>query len=270
MKKRMGVNQGSAMNRHSVNWEEMFRALEAFRKECGHCQVQANFRKNPQLGRWVAMQRYRRKIGEMPQNQIDRLEKIGFVWSPTDVGWNRMYQKLVQFKQQQGHCDVPSVWPPDPRLASWVANQRHRRKTGTLLPERAKRMDDLGFAWALYGKAKGGAPVLSEKSAERELAVVIDVVDERLYHLVSHGYVQYGGTGPIPEKLQAYIKLNHGEFPPYIPLPRGPLTFVLQNDNSRTGRKFKWSGRGAIPEPVREYVNENGVLPQYREETGAR
>lgn len=262
------------MSRRSVNWEEMFKALDAFRKENGHCQVQANYSKNLPLGRWVAMQRYRRKIGEMAQAQIDRLDKLGFVWSPTDVGWERMYEKLVQFKRAQGHCDVPSVWPKDPRLASWVANQRHRRKTGTLLPERAKRMDALGFAWALYGKAKvkarGRVSDRDDKAVVSKASAPVDVVDERLYHLVSHGYVQYGGTGPLPDKLQDYVQRHHGEFPAYIPLPKGPLTFVLQNDNSRQARKFKWTGKGPIPESVRDYVNENGVLPQYSDDPGGR
>ena len=53
------------MARQSVDWENMFRALEAYRKEHGDCQVPANWKKNVQLGRWVAMQRYRHKIGEL-------------------------------------------------------------------------------------------------------------------------------------------------------------------------------------------------------------
>lgn len=251
------------MSKRSVSWDEMFRTLESFRKEQGHCHVQANYRKNPQLGRWVAMQRYRRKIGEMSQNHIDRLESIGFVWSPTDVGWTRMYARLVQFKKEHGHCDVPSVWPADPQLASWVANQRHRKKTGTLLPERAKRMDDLGFAWALYGKVKAGAPRGKERVAPETAAPSREASEERLYHAYSSGYVQYGGKGPLPARLQDYIERHHGEYPAYIPLPRGPVAFILRDDNSVKGRKLKWSGTGPIPEPVREYVNENGVLPQY-------
>lgn len=249
------------MSRQSVNCEEMFRALEAFRKENGHCRVQANWKKNPQLGRWVAMQRYRRKIGELLPQHINRLDKLGFVWSPTDIGWDQMFEKLVHFKKQNGHCDVPSVWVPDPQLASWVANQRHRKKTGTLMPDRAKRLDDLGFAWALYGRKKTGAPA-AEKASAGSLAVIPPVAEERLYH-ISGEYLQHDGVSPLPPKLEKYVEQNQGEYPPYIPLPRGSLTFIIQDETSSKGRRLKWKGHGPVPELVREYINENGVLPQH-------
>jgi hypothetical protein len=239
----------------------MFRALEAFRKEHGHCHVQANWKKDPQLGRWVAMQRYRRKIGELAAAHIERLDRLGFEWSPTDMSWDKMFARLVLFKKQQKHCDVPSVWPEDPPLASWVANQRHRKKTGTLLPDRAKRLEDLGFAWALYGKQKVARRVVAKAVAEAPAALP-PMAEERLYHIGGE-YVQHDGVGPLQPKLEKYIQQHRGEHPPYIPLPRGPLTFIIQDDTSIKGRRLKWTGQGPVPDMVREYVNENGVLPQH-------
>jgi hypothetical protein len=249
------------MTRQSLNCEDMIRALEAYRKEHGDCRVQANYKKNPQLGRWVAMQRYRRKIGELSAEHVGRLDKLGFVWSPTDIAWDKMLANLVQFKKRQGHCNVPSVWPADPKLASWVANQRHRKKTGTLAPDRAKRLDDLGFSWALYGIKKEEEPFF-ERVAVEPVVVLPPVIEERLYHILGE-YVQYNGVGPCPGKLEKYIQQHDGEFPPYIPLPHGALTFILQSETSAKGRRLKWAGQGPIPELVREYVNENGVLPQH-------
>lgn len=250
------------MSRQNVNCEDMIRALEAYRKEHGDCEVQANCKKNPQLGRWVAMQRYRRKIGELSAAHVSRLDKLGFVWSPTDIVWDKMFAKLVQFKKRQGHCNVPSVWTEDPKLASWVANQRHRKKTGTLAPDRAKRLEDLGFSWALYGRKRDEEP-LSESAVEASSVALMPVVaEERLYHILGD-YVQYNGIGARPPKLEKYIQQHEGEFPPYIPLPHGALTFILPSETSAKGRRLKWTGQGPIPELVREYVNENGVLPQH-------
>jgi len=41
--------------------------------------------------------------------------------------------------------------------------------------------------------------------------------------------------------------------------------FGLGNSDSVRAvvRKIKWSGRGAIPAEVLEYLNENGVLPTH-------
>lgn len=249
------------MSRQSVDWSAMFRALEAYRKEYGNCRVQANWRKNPQLGRWVAMQRYRRRIGELPREYVEHLDRLGFVWSPTDIVWNEMFAKLLKFKKSRGNCDVPSVWPDDPQLASWVANQRHRKKAGSLLPERVKRLEDIGFAWAVYGK--DALPrARKEKKAETDGAGGETENEERLY-LAYGEYIQYGGCGELPAKLVKYMQQHRGEFPPYIPLPRGPLTFVLGDANAVKVRKVLWNGKGAVPEEVRDYVNENGVLPQH-------
>lgn len=42
-----------------------------------------------------------------------------------DEQWNEMYQRLVQFKDQHGHCIVPKGYAADPKLACWVETQRH-------------------------------------------------------------------------------------------------------------------------------------------------
>ena len=252
------------MTRQSLNWEDMLQALETFRKEHSHCNVRANWKKNPQLGRWVAMQRYRRKIGELPPKCVEQLDKLGFVWSPTDIVWNEMCEQLVRFKKEQGHCDVPTQWKANPHLAIWVANQRHRKKMGTLPSERVKRLDELGFVWALYGKAKtkqaSAAPVdpisLPKKRPKG--------VEERLYHVGIGDYVQYNGDGQTPGKLAKYLTQHRGEYPPYIPLPDGPTEFRIDEDLSCPGRKYVWGGEGPLPAEVREFVNENGVLPPHR------
>lgn len=251
------------MSRQSLNWDEMYRALEAFRREHGHCNVCANWKKNIQLGRWVAMQRYRRKIGELPARCVERLDKLGFVWSPTDVVWSQMFERLLEFRKKHGTCDVPSQWPADPHLANWVANQRHRRKMGSLLPERAKRLDEAGFIWAVYGKGKA-RPVPEVKAPKPVVRSKVEPeVEERLYMAGAGRYVQYNGQGSVPSSLERYRLSHRGEFPPYIPLPRGPIVFHVGDDANGRRRKVSWVGKGSLPEIVHEFVEENGTLPPH-------
>jgi hypothetical protein len=251
------------MTRQSLNWDEMIGALADFRKENGHCNVRASWRRNPQLGRWVAMQRYRRKIGELSVRCVEQLDKLGFIWSPTDNLWNDMFQRLQDFRKKQGHCDVPTQWKPNPHLANWVANQRHRRKMGTLPAERAKRLDDIGFVWAVYGKEKPRKPAAKPADAEAPKKRA-RAAEERLYHVAVGVYIQFNGVNSIPSRLEKYVAAHTGEYPPYIPLPEGPVEFLIGEDQARPARRFNWSGRGALPEEVREYVNENGTLPPHR------
>jgi len=71
------------------NWAEMFQQLEEYRKIHGDCLVQANFKENPKLGRWVSQQRHhykRWKSGksspmDTDMTRIDQLEQIGFAWT---------------------------------------------------------------------------------------------------------------------------------------------------------------------------------------------
>lgn len=248
------------MARQGVDWDEMYKELVVFCRQQGHCRVPANWKKNPQLGRWVAMQRYRRKLGEVTARQVERLDKLGFVWSPTDRMWNAMFERLLKFQKKQGHCDVPSQWGRDLNLANWVANQRHRHKMGTLAPDRIKRLNTIGFAWSVYGKSKARKTKAGRVPVVEAAPKAAPDTEERLYHVVSE-YIQYNGNGPVPERLAKFMRQRGEGFPPYIPLPSRPLIFKMNGDAGSV--IHKWSGKGPLPEDVLNYLNENGVLPPH-------
>jgi len=149
-------------------WEEMCRALESFKREHGHANVPAEWKPNPSLGRWAAAQRYRRRIGELTAKQVEELDRYGFVWDPKGATWNRMFDALVRFKNETGHCNVPHQWKSDQRLSDWVARQRHCRKNGSLSPEYVKRLDAIGFTWAIYGKDSASKPEPKPRDPEPE------------------------------------------------------------------------------------------------------
>ena len=253
------------MARRTVDWDNMFRALEAFKKEQGHCHVPVNWEKNAQLGRWVAMQRFRHKIGELQKYYVNRLDQIDFVWAPADKVWNEMFARLIKFKKKHGNCDVPSSYPSDPNLANWVANQRHRKKMGSLSAERVQKLTETGFVWSVYGRSQAEKVAeVKKKVSPQQTRVVEPVVEEHLYQ-VSGEYIQYNGQGARPAKLEKYIQLHDGEFPPCIILPRHPVVFRIGSSDSALTmvRKFAWPGKGAIPADVLEYLNENGALPPH-------
>ena len=192
------------------------------------------------------MQRYRHKIGELQKHYVDRLNQIGFVWAPADRVWDDLYQRLVKYKGKHGDCDVPSSCPADPRLAHWVVNQRHRKKQGSLSDERVRLLTALGFRWAVYGKGQSEMTVEAKRKGESQPATEVEVGPEEHLYLVCGEYIQYGGSGPCPAKLEKYIKLHDGELPPCIILPCTPTVFRPGNpDSARVPvRKIKWSGKG--------------------------
>jgi hypothetical protein len=67
-------------------WDQKCEELEEFQSEHGHCKPPSAMKASK---RWAICQRKRRRNSELTSGQIDRLDKIGFVWDlqNLDEGW---------------------------------------------------------------------------------------------------------------------------------------------------------------------------------------
>jgi superfamily II DNA or RNA helicase len=128
-------------------WEQMFSDLLEFRKQYGHCRVPQGWLTNKSLAIWVTTQRQGRKNGRLSNEKIQRLEGIGFSWDPSESDWENMFSKLVQFKTEHNHCNVPAKYPKDLRLGKWVDHQRNFYRRNSLSKERIVRLEKMGFVW---------------------------------------------------------------------------------------------------------------------------
>jgi superfamily II DNA or RNA helicase len=124
-------------------WEDKFTELQAFKEENGHCAVPKRYPPNPSLGSWIVYQRQFK--GRLTPERRDRLEKLGFIWDRVSLSWEKKFAKLVEFKEQEGHCNVPKPFPPNPSLRRWVEFQRQYKDE--LTPEQRDRLEKLGFDW---------------------------------------------------------------------------------------------------------------------------
>jgi len=246
-------------------WKAMIAAFDAYVRRTGNGMVPTDYPENPRLGRWVAMIRYRRKLGELEPSLVAELDRKGFVWSPSERLWDAMFRTLLDFRAKFGHCDVSAGWTEHPGVASWVSNQRHLCKRGSLSKDRIRRLDEIGFRWNVYG-GKGGIPPEKKRvemhPAPQAAKVPPPQIEERLYHIGADGYVQYGGVGEMPVKLRRYLA-RHSEWPPHIPLPTGRTRFMLGGSGGIKARRVEWTGRGPLPSDIIAHVNENGCLPPH-------
>jgi hypothetical protein len=62
-----------------------------------------------------------------------------------DKSWEIGFAKLVAFKQDQGHANVPSHWLADPALVRWIRQQCHAHEYGLLYTRQSARLRDLGW-----------------------------------------------------------------------------------------------------------------------------
>lgn len=93
------------------------------------------------LGSWCATQRKMRRRGELDDERVRLLDAMGFPWSAESV-WMENFNRLKAFYAAEGR------WPTsrEGTLGSWCCIQRRLYRRGVLLPERRKRLEEIGFA----------------------------------------------------------------------------------------------------------------------------
>lgn len=64
--------------------------------------------------------------------------------------WERMCDRLEEYKEKHGDCLVPFAYKHDRQLGWWV--QLQRQNQSKLSEERLKQLDDLGFVWKVRSK----------------------------------------------------------------------------------------------------------------------
>ena len=128
------------------SWESMFQALVRFKQQHNHCNVQWDH--DLDLAFWVIVQRESKQRRTLSIDKIRRLEAIGIEWEPRDERWEAMFELLVQFKQQHGHCIVLHKGAKDRQLAWWCKKQRQRRQR--LYANQVQRLDQIGFVWDFW------------------------------------------------------------------------------------------------------------------------
>lgn len=61
--------------------------------------------------------------------------------------WEKMFNQLLNYKEEHGDCEVPKKYPPNPKLANWVRTQRRNHTKGILLTTREEKLNQAEFTW---------------------------------------------------------------------------------------------------------------------------
>lgn len=144
-------------------WSQKFDELCEYRRTRGDCLVPHRYKANPSLGRWVKRQRYQYKLWKsgqpstMTQDRARVLESIGFVWDSQGACWEERLDELKRFKDEYGHCNVPSLSTEYPKLATWIKCQRRQYKLfqdgqpSNITAQRINELEKLGLQWEIRG-----------------------------------------------------------------------------------------------------------------------
>jgi len=88
----------------------------------------------------------------------------------TKKQWDFMFEKLKQYKEEHGHCNVNAA---DGNLGSWVKHQRNRYRLKKIDTEQMDALLSLGFIWRLQHHTKPRNRVNTSKKDEY-FAMMID------------------------------------------------------------------------------------------------
>jgi hypothetical protein len=218
-------------------WERRLQELLSFRKAQGHIHVPRHWPENPKLANWVSNQRRLIRENQIPPSRLRRLAALGIAWEGAaeqrrdqEEVWERLYGALRAYRRSSGNLQVPRGWPVEPRLAGWLATQRHQWRTGTLSESRAAQLRAIDPEWHRGPLRERSAPKPRRRLHARGAAW------ERRYQALKK-YRDANGTCAIPARWN------------------GDRTLAMWVVRQRALRK-----RGALPEERLQRLDALGFL----------
>ena len=165
--KTIGFDFERQQDKNESRWEEVFGRLKKYKEKHGACKIVSKKESSDQfLARWLDTQRVAFLEGRLSDDRKERLESLGVVWKPRaekkgkkkivpkkelkttsqhDQKWQSHYEKMKKFRDDHGHCRVPTEHKS---LHSWVHKQRVVNNRGLMPKERKQLLDKIGFVWS--------------------------------------------------------------------------------------------------------------------------
>lgn len=117
-------------------------------------------------------QRQDYKHGDINKQRREALERVGFPWNGRDARkkeqWESRFRQLLDFKEKQGHCNVPFYSSEYRTLSNWANRQKTAYRkilNGSMearhinvWKKRIERLDQVGFEWSGYHTPRKRSP----------------------------------------------------------------------------------------------------------------
>jgi hypothetical protein len=126
-------------------WNNCFMELVKYKEMNGHCNVPT---RNVSFGKWIYTQRVLFRSEKLKTDRHEKLVGIGFTFEDArfameDEKWNRCFMKLVEYKEKNGHCNIPTK--KNGSLGRWIKYQRELFRSEKLMADRYEKLVGIGF-----------------------------------------------------------------------------------------------------------------------------
>lgn len=132
-------------------FEKLFAETVSYKELNGTPNVPQNYitSKGLRLGAWQNQKRVLFKKKKLSPERVRRLEEIGFSWERVEDAFEKGFAETVKYKEQNGTPNAPAAYTTSEgfKLGGWQGHQRRHYKVKKLLPDRMKRLENVGFTW---------------------------------------------------------------------------------------------------------------------------
>jgi hypothetical protein len=118
----------STANDASDHWMDRYKEMLDFYRDRGHSHVPSIFPDNQSLANWVKRTRRQYKLFQQGRHssltgeRVDLLDRVHLQTDIREISWQEQYQKLLSFKDTNGHTRVKPR--DDKALSNWIKRQR--------------------------------------------------------------------------------------------------------------------------------------------------
>ena len=136
------------------------------------------------MGQWIVRQRYLYRQSpsvksSLTADRIGLLNQLDFQWlTRSEQIWNTRMNELREFKEANGHVMVPTNYPKNKPLSSWVSTQRKKYNNGSLARERIKELEQMGFVWRYWDKVNGASWPNNDEEGKRAVDAAAEFVNQ--------------------------------------------------------------------------------------------
>ena len=165
-----------------VTWDRHFAMYCDFvEKNDIYCLPERNSKENAKLIIWIHLQRWKRRLGRLQKDRMDKLNEIGFLWTPSRSdtfasAWDRNFAMYRDFVENDGICCLPNK---KANMNKWIYVQRRKKRLGKLQKDRIDRLNEIGFRWSAQRASSPSEGIDTFATAwDRNFAMYRDFVEE--------------------------------------------------------------------------------------------
>ena len=197
------------LNELGINWmivnsypfDYYYSLLKEYRNKYGDVNVPYTYEINGiKLGYWLSNQReaykdYLKKVRTVSmiitQEEIDKLNELGMIWSIRYKDWTTNYNLLSEYYKKHGNIDIPFDYIfKEVDLGHWLSVQRQLYRESKLPKARVLKLNKFGIDWneedtELLNKNINNFEIYNSILNERVNYILRDLTIERINKIVS-------------------------------------------------------------------------------------